>query len=76
MGMVTTEHFRERYYREPFEPFRIVLHDGREFFVRKPTDYAISPIGTDITYAPRMQDFEIIYMKEIASLEKAELATV
>ena len=74
--MITTEHLRDRYYREPFEPFRIVLHDGREFFVSSPSDYAISPIGTRMTFAPRIQDFEIIYMTEIASLQKAELAGV
>jgi hypothetical protein len=74
--VVTTEHVRELYFREPFEPFRIVLKSGRELIVEQPGYIAISPIGKDITFAPRIEDFEIIDMSEIDSLRRTEPAGV
>lgn len=69
--MITTEHLRELYYREPFEPFWIVLNDGRELLVEERTHYAISPIGVNMSYAPRIEDFELIDMPDIAALKPA-----
>jgi hypothetical protein len=69
--MITAQMLRDLYYREPFEPFRVVLKDGRAFYVEKPTHYSISPTGKNMVYAPRMEDFEIIELVDIASLQKA-----
>jgi len=74
--VVTTEHLRELYFREPFEPFRIVLKSGRELIVEEPGHIAISPIGKNIAFAPRIEDFEIVDMSEIDSLRPAEPAGV
>jgi hypothetical protein len=72
--MVTVENLRELHYREPFEPFQIVLKDAREFIVSERTHYAISPTGKTIAYAPLIDDFEIIDIADIAALRQIATA--
>jgi hypothetical protein len=65
---MTAEDFRKLYYTEPFQPFHVLLHDGREFPVAERNHLTINPTGRRIAIAPRIEDLEIIEMKDIAGI--------
>lgn len=71
--MITTEDLRSRHYHEPFEPFRIVMRDGREFPVEDRFFFSISPLGHEIVWAPKILDLEFIQIKDIAALPLLEV---
>ena len=68
---MTAEDFRALYYTEPFQPFQVILVDGREFLVAKRNHLTINPTGRRIAIAPKIEDMEIIEMTEIAGVRAA-----
>jgi hypothetical protein len=62
---MTVDDVRKLYWAEPFEPFQLVLKDGREFLVAKREYLAISPTGDRIVVAPKIEDFELIDLSDV-----------
>lgn len=62
---MTVGEVRKLYWAEPFQPFRLVLDDGREVLVPRRDSLSISPAGRRITVCPRIEDFELIDLPSI-----------
>lgn len=43
--MVTAERMRELYYADPFQPFQLVLRDGKRVLIAKASALLIAPSG-------------------------------
>lgn len=57
---MTADDVRKLYWAEPFQPFQLVLDDGREILVPRRDSLSISPANHRIIVADRIEDFEII----------------
>lgn len=64
---------RELLHKEPFIPFKIVLTSGQGFQIDNPDLVAVGE--TQITvYRPRSDQFAILRLNQVASLESLEPA--
>ena len=59
------QRLRELRLAHPFKPFRLLLRDGRDLAVERPSYLAISPIGTSIVYALERGGFEQVKADDI-----------
>lgn len=57
---MTMDDARRLYWAEPFQPFQLVLDDGREVLVPRRDSFSLAVVGDRITVCPRIEDFEII----------------
>lgn len=69
---MTTEDFRTLYYVKPFQPFTVLLRDGREFFVARRNHLTIDPTGHRIVIAPKIEDMEMIEITEVAGVRSMD----
>ncbi len=65
---MTTEDVRTLYWTEPFQPFQLVLKDGREILVGSRNHITIAVKGERITVCPRIEDFEIIDLPDVTGV--------
>ena len=56
---------RELRLANPFKPFRLVLRDGRDLPVERPSHLAVSPIGTSVVFALERGGFEQVKADDI-----------
>jgi hypothetical protein len=57
---MTAHELRRLYWSEPFEPFQLDLHDGRQILVASRDWLAISPTNDTIVVAPTIFAMEFI----------------
>ncbi len=62
---MNAQDIRRLYFNEPFQPFQLVLNDGRTYTVGEPGHITISYSGNRITYADVIENFEIIDLVEV-----------
>ena len=65
---MTTDDVRRLYWAEPFQPFQLVLKDGREVLVARREHLSIAPVGDRITVFPRIEDFDIIDLADVTGV--------
>jgi hypothetical protein len=67
---MTAERIRQFLKRQPFQPFKINMTDGRALEVRHP-DFVVLPPGWDTTAIVTFPDykFEFIYIRNITGIE-------
>jgi hypothetical protein len=66
---MTIEQVRKLHQARPFEAFRIHLADGRALEVPHPEMMAITPPGRTIIVATGYEDYEIVDLLLVTSLE-------
>ena len=71
---MNAQDIRKLYFNEPFQPFQLVLTDGRTYTVGEPNHITISPLGNRITYADVIENFEIIDLIEVKEYRLLEPA--
>ena len=49
-GNMTLNPFRQALTKQPFQPFRIILADGRSFTIEHPDSAAMDPRGREVTF--------------------------
>jgi hypothetical protein len=59
--------------RDPFIPFRIVLTSGKEYLIVNPNLLAIGQTQLTV-YAPKSDDWSILRMNQIASIDVTQAA--
>jgi len=59
------EKIRQLRNADPYQPFRLVMSDGRKLPVKKPYHLAISPIKTSLVHASARGGFEFISIKNV-----------
>jgi hypothetical protein len=47
---MTLNPFRQAVLRQPFQPFELILADGRTFVIEHPEFAAVSPNGREVTF--------------------------
>lgn len=62
------EELRKLYWHEPFEPFHLMLNDGREIPVAERQHMALPYSGGRLAVAARIEDFELIDLPDIADI--------
>jgi hypothetical protein len=62
---------KARYEASPFQPFEIVLGNGRRFRVDVPDHVAWSPTGGTISYANDRDTFDILEMSQVTGIAPA-----
>jgi hypothetical protein len=60
------DNIRRIHSADPFEPFTLLLFDGRAYFVDRRYYLAISPTGKTVTYAPQTGGFIDVSVDRIA----------
>ena len=60
--------------RDPFVPFRIVLTSGKKYRIANPNLVAIGESQMTV-YAPKSDDWSILRMNQIASIEVTQSAS-
>jgi hypothetical protein len=65
---MTAEDIRKLYWADPFQPFQLVLRDGREVLVAERGHLSISPTGRRIAVAARIEEFELIDLDAVAGV--------
>lgn len=68
---MTINALRERYAREPFEPFFLVLKSGERILVPAPLSMAIAPSGKFVIVAPPEDSFRRALVNDVDRLEAA-----
>lgn len=62
---------RQRYGREPFEPFFLVTESGRRVLVPAPLSMAIAPSGRFVVVAPPEKAYVRLLVEDIERTEAA-----
>ena len=67
---MTAETIRQFLKRQPFQPFRIHMNDGRALEVRHP-DFVVLPPGWQHTAIVTFPDerFEFVYIRNVATID-------